>query len=82
MKSNWGLQKIITSIRIRHFSDLDSWAVRLYSHAEIFMRKFIEISLLIVMPLAWGLAVEFFFERLRRRRGEARNSSTHDDWVI
>ena len=30
--------------------------------------KALEIAALIVAPLAWGLLVDFVFERLRRRR--------------
>ncbi len=32
------------------------------------MPRFVEILLCIALPLGWGLAVEFVFERLRRRR--------------
>ncbi len=32
------------------------------------LSKFLEIAALIVLPLAWGLLVEYLFERLRRRR--------------
>ena len=32
------------------------------------MRKALEILVLILAPLAWGLFVDFVFERLRRRR--------------
>jgi hypothetical protein len=30
--------------------------------------KFLEIASYVVIPLAWGLAAEFLFEWLRRRR--------------
>ena len=33
------------------------------------MWDFAEIILLIAAPLAWGLLVEYVFERFRRRRG-------------
>ena len=32
------------------------------------MQKALEIASYVVLPLLWGLAVEFFFELLRRRR--------------
>jgi len=47
--------------------------------------KAVEILLLILLPLAWGLAVERAFEHLRRRRtgDQGRQGSTRqDDWVI
>jgi len=34
--------------------------------------KLIEILLLITAPLAWGLLVEYAFERFRRRRSARR----------
>ena len=32
------------------------------------MPKALQIALLILIPLAWGLLVDFVFERIRRRR--------------
>ena len=32
------------------------------------MPRFMDILLYIALPLVWGLAVEFVFERLRRHR--------------
>ncbi len=32
------------------------------------MGNVVKIVLLILLPLAWGLGVEFIFERIRRRR--------------
>ena len=36
------------------------------------MPKAVEIIILILAPLGWGLLVDFIFERLRRRRSGAR----------
>jgi hypothetical protein len=32
------------------------------------MSKALEIAILILAPLAWGLLVDYVFERIRRRR--------------
>ncbi len=50
------------------------------------MSKFFEIAAMIGLPLAWGLGVEYIFERLRRRT-HTRHVSTAtiepgNDWVI
>lgn len=34
------------------------------------MHKAVEIGLLIVLPLLWGLGVEYVFEFFRRRRAD------------
>ena len=36
------------------------------------MRKVFEILALLLAPMAWGLLVDFVFERVRRRRRSAR----------
>ena len=36
------------------------------------MPRLVEIVLYVVLPLGWGLAVEYAFERLRRRRARRR----------
>lgn len=47
-----------------------------------------KILLLIVTPLIWGLAVEYVFELLRRRKGYKippnleDTQATEHDWVI
>jgi len=41
--------------------------------------KALEILILILAPLAWGLFVDFVFERLRRRRSA---SSPAEDEVV
>lgn len=52
------------------------------------MFKVIEIGLLVMIPLLWGLAVEFVFQRLRGRtqRSQAPRAEqppvTEHDWVI
>ncbi len=48
------------------------------------MWKVLEISSLIVLPLAWGLAVEFVFERIRRKRRKlpGHGGDIPYDWVI
>jgi hypothetical protein len=33
------------------------------------MPKALQIAVLILAPLAWGLLVDYVFERIRRRRG-------------
>lgn len=38
------------------------------------MEKFLEITALILLPLAWGLAVEWFFRRLRRSKPSSADS--------
>jgi cbb3-type cytochrome oxidase subunit 3 len=43
--------------------------------------KAIEIALLIVLPLVWGLGVEYLFRRIRRRDND-REAPPRDDWVI
>lgn len=40
------------------------------------MPKALEIVLLIVVPAAWGLAVEFVFEHIRRRRAAGQEEET------
>ena len=35
------------------------------------MPRFLEIASYVVLPLAWGLGVEFLFEWARRRRARA-----------
>ncbi|MFW6062295.1 MAG: hypothetical protein ACOC93_05750 [Planctomycetota bacterium] len=35
------------------------------------MPKAVEIAVLVLVPLAWGLGVEYVFERLRRQRAAA-----------
>lgn len=48
------------------------------------MLKVLEIASLIVLPLVWGLAVEFVFERIRRKR-RSRPGDGGDipyDWII
>ena len=46
--------------------------------------KVLEIAMLVLLPLGWGLGVEFVFERIRRRAarrgGEAGGGP--DDWTI
>lgn len=44
------------------------------------MRKILEILALVLVPLAWGLFVDFVFERLRRRR-KPRPSSDEGETV-
>ena len=47
------------------------------------MTKVLYIAALIVLPLAWGLLVEFVFERIRRRRLARGQEFEHpSDWVI
>ena len=36
------------------------------------MMKALEIASYVLLPLAWGLAVEFVFEFVRRRRADLR----------
>jgi len=44
----------------------------------------LKVALYVLMPLLWGLGVEFVFERLRRRRGKPAREETVGpyDWVI
>ncbi len=42
------------------------------------MSKPLEIVLLIALPAAWGLIVEFVFEHLRRRRDDGQASGCGD----
>ncbi len=46
--------------------------------------KVLQIASLIVLPLAWGLAVEYVFERLRRKRRShpGRGPDIPYDWII
>jgi hypothetical protein len=44
--------------------------------------KVFEIGGMILLPLAWGLAVEWAFSRLRRRGRQSPAESCADDWVI
>ncbi len=37
------------------------------------MESVIKVVLLVLLPLAWGLGVEFLFERIRRRRARSKN---------
>lgn len=47
------------------------------------MWKVLQICLLIVLPLAWGLLVEHVVERWRRkRRPGGRRTDWPQDWVI
>jgi hypothetical protein len=39
----------------------------------------LEILLLIALPLAWGLATEYVFERLRRRRRPSTIEDSRDE---
>ena len=43
--------------------------------------KLLQVLLLVILPIVWGLAVEFIFERLRRRRNKPPEPTPHD-WVI
>ena len=38
------------------------------------MENTFKVVLLILLPLVWGLGVEFIFERIRRKRGGGKNS--------
>ena len=44
------------------------------------MPKALEILILVLAPLAWGLLVDFVFERVRRRRKSAPGPA--DDEVV
>lgn len=46
--------------------------------------KVLEIASLIILPLAWGLAVEFVFERIRRKRRKLpdHGGDIPYDWII
>ena len=46
--------------------------------------KVLGILLLIVLPLAWGLGVEYVFRRIRRKAGDgkAQENGFPHDWVI
>ena len=52
---------------------------------EMCMSKALEIALLVVLPLLFGLLADFVFERIRRRHarrsGPAASEPPHD-WVI
>ncbi len=37
------------------------------------MESVVKVVLLVLLPLAWGLGVEFLFERIRRRRARSKN---------
>jgi hypothetical protein len=49
--------------------------------------RYVHLLLLILLPLAWGLLVEFGFELWRRGRANGRSGAapppqTPDDWMI
>lgn len=48
------------------------------------MHELWQVVLLVLLPLAWGLAVEYAFERFRRRRGGSPRPEGDDshDWII
>ena len=37
------------------------------------MENIVKVVLLVLLPLVWGLGVEFIFERIRRRRNLGKN---------
>ena len=37
------------------------------------MESVVKVVLLVLLPLAWGLGVEFLFERIRRRRARSKD---------